>query len=375
MRTLTEIFHQFISLSLFLQLFLVVAIIAFLSACGGGSSNDTTAPEPELVSSISIEVVDVPKAFKSNGQWQVVYELVINNTGETTVSLQSLNIQSDNVTLENISSNELSSFALENSVTIAPESLTALFLWIESDSLEKPSALVNKVVFSTPSSESVEQQFTLELDESGVTTLSRPLQNSDWKALAINNNSHHRRSFMMFNDQPKFAQRYAIDWVKVDESGNWYSGDGLANQDHFAYGENVYASTAGEVVKVINGYPDNLPGQPADESTPLAGNYVVLKTESDEYILIAHLIADSIIVKEGDIVDASQLIGRIGNSGNSSAPHLHFHLAKDIDLESPSSLNAVGVPYHFDQFEVTSGATELGLKTIEMPNERAVISF
>ena len=375
MRSYSEIFHYLVISNPLMPLFIAIGIVGFLSACGSSSSSDNTNPQPGATTSISVEVVDIPQAFKSNGQWQTVYELVINNTGETTVTLQSLNIQSANETLQQINSSELVSYALENTITISPDGFTALFLWVESDTESKPLSLINRVSFINNSSENFEHSFTLELDQQSVTTLSPPIKNSNWKALAINNDSHHRRSFMMFDDQPKFSQRYAIDWVKIDGTGSWYTNNGLKNEDHYAYGESVYASTSGEVVKVVNGYPDNTPGELADESTPLAGNYVILKTATDDYILFAHLIADSFAVKEGDLIDSSQLIGLIGNSGNSSAPHLHFHLAKDIDLDSPSGLDSTGIPYHFDRFEVTAGTRELGIKTNEMPNEGAVVGF
>jgi len=91
--------------------------------------------------------------------------------------------------------------------------------------------------------------------------------------------------------------------------------------------------------------------------------------------LLVHLLVDSILVLEGSRVSKGDLLARIGNSGNSSAPHLHFHVAEVIDPQSPSTLNAIGQPFSFESFNVESRANLLGTRFDEMPTDGSLLSF
>ena len=105
-----------------------------------------------------------------------------------------------------------------------------------------------------------------------------------------------------------------------------------------------------EVVSVL----DNLPDVPAGSFPPeitldtADGNSVVLKIADKVFALYAHLQPGSITVKVGDSVERGQILGKVGNSGNTLAPHLHFQL---MDRASPADSN--GIPYVVDKFEVT----------------------
>jgi len=84
-----------------------------------------------------------------------------------------------------------------------------------------------------------------------------------------------------------------------------------------------------------------------DKNNP-AGNYIILKVENtDNAVLLAHLMKDSIRVKQGDRIEAGQLIGKVGNSGNTSEPHLHIHCVK-INDRNDFLFDAKSVPMVFD---------------------------
>lgn len=361
------------NLILLFQLVILFCLLPSIVACGGSGSGGSNTPN--LTTLVSMEFVDRPKPFRSDGQWQVVYELVINNEGETTVTLDSLTVSEDGMIVSQLQTADLRFRALNESIVVQPGELTALYLWIETALDKKPVSFENRLTFTTNQDNTAESLLMITLDDSEVTQLSAPLVSDGWFTQGIHNGSHHRRSFMMFDDMPRFSQRYAIDWVKVDDGGNWFSGDESINENHYAHGQDVIAPNDGEVVKVVNGYPDNIPGQLADGSTPLAGNYVVLKTQQDEYLMLAHLLVDSIVVKEGDMIEKGFTIAKIGNSGNSSAPHLHFQLTDMIDLDSPSSLNSIGQPFVIDSFNVMRGSANIGVREFELPSEGSVIGF
>lgn len=120
------------------------------------------------------------------------------------------------------------------------------------------------------------------------------------------------------------GQRRAGDLVVVDAEESSHRGNGAKNEDYYCYGKPILASAAGKVVTVIDGVPDNAPGS----MNPLCavGNCVIIQHAAGEFAVLAHLQSYSIRVKPGDTVKRGQTLGLCGNSGNSSEPHLHFHL-------------------------------------------------
>jgi hypothetical protein len=139
------------------------------------------------------------------------------------------------------------------------------------------------------------------------------------------------------------GQSYAVDLVKVDGWGRRASGIlPEALEGYFIFGEPVHAPCSGNVRKVENAHPDHRPGR--SEYLPPAGNFVLLECGRAQ-VLLAHLMTGSVAVGPGDAVQAGQLIGRVGNSGRSTEPHLHLH------AQTPSadgSLNADPLPFSVD---------------------------
>ncbi len=126
------------------------------------------------------------------------------------------------------------------------------------------------------------------------------------------------------------AQRHAFDIVMTDSVGKTYRTDGKSNEDYYAFGQHLIAPCDAKVVAVIEGVKDNVPGEMNPEQ--LTGNSVVLKTATNEYLLLAHFKLNSIKVKVGDSIKGGQLLGHCGNSGNSSEAHLHFHIQNQEKL-------------------------------------------
>ena len=86
------------------------------------------------------------------------------------------------------------------------------------------------------------------------------------------------------------------------------------------------------------------------------GNHVIIDHGDGFYSFYAHLQPGSVKVEVGDQVQAGDQLGLLGNTGNTSAPHLHFHV-----MSGPSALGSDGVPYVLDSFELAEGATEAEL--------------
>lgn len=133
------------------------------------------------------------------------------------------------------------------------------------------------------------------------------------------------------------SQRHAVDWVMV-EGGRTYKGDGKKNEDYLAWGKEALAPADGTVALVVDGIPENVPGQ-ADPNYA-AGNQVAIDLGNGEFALLLQL-QPGIPVKPGDKVTAGQVVGRIGNSGGGTEPHLHFQLCDKARLVECASLPAV----------------------------------
>jgi len=192
--------------------------------------------------------------------------------------------------------------------------------------------------------------------------LGPPLRGDNWMAAnGPSNTSGHRRAMIPTDGAYHIAQRFAIDWVRIGADGKTYTGDPLDNKNYHAYGTDVLAVADGTVVEVKDGIPQNIPGAdsravPIDLET-VGGNHIVLDLGGGRYAFYAHLQPGKLRVKMGDKVKRGQVIGLLGNSGNSTEPHLHFHLSEGV-----SPLGSEGLPYILESL----GA---------MPAENAKVKF
>ncbi|MDR2755942.1 MAG: peptidoglycan DD-metalloendopeptidase family protein [Planctomycetaceae bacterium] len=141
------------------------------------------------------------------------------------------------------------------------------------------------------------------------------------------------------------AQKNAFDFVVIDENSKTYKTNGLINEDYYAFGQELIAPCDGEIVSVVDGIKDNQPGKLNSYYVP--GNTVIIKTVNDEYILLCHFKQNTIIVKEKQFVKKGDILGSCGNSGNSSEPHLHFHIQNVENM-----IEATGVKCYFSDIIV-----------------------
>jgi hypothetical protein len=135
------------------------------------------------------------------------------------------------------------------------------------------------------------------------------------------------------------AQWYGLDFAKVagPSQRSLFRTNGSSVTDFFSWGESVLSPVDGEVIAVVDGFPDNELGS-KDESNP-AGNYVAIKAASNRYIYIAHFKRGTITVKPGQSVLSGQPIGSCGNSGNSDFPHIHMHVQDTATFNSGTGQN------------------------------------
>jgi murein DD-endopeptidase MepM/ murein hydrolase activator NlpD len=163
--------------------------------------------------------------------------------------------------------------------------------------------------------------------------------------------TRHTRAALPINGKVWLAQRYAVDYEQLDANNRIWSGKNKKDLDNYTiYGKKAIAAADGTVVKVIDGLPEQVPGVFPENISPeeADGNSVILNLGGGNYALYAHFQPGSIRVEEGDRVKRGDVLALVGNSGNSLAPHLHFHV-----MNGPLSLASNGLPYEVDSFKVT----------------------
>lgn len=126
------------------------------------------------------------------------------------------------------------------------------------------------------------------------------------------------------------SQKHAFDMITRHGNGSENDGDKKRLEDYACFGAPLIAPVAGEIARVVNDQIDQPIGS-QDPNNP-AGNHVVIQMDETHYALLAHMKQGSVVVSEGDIVDVGQKLGECGNSGNTSAPHLHFQIQRYEDL-------------------------------------------
>lgn len=125
------------------------------------------------------------------------------------------------------------------------------------------------------------------------------------------------------------TQRYAYDFLILDENGKSNSNQIKNVTDYYCYDQPILAPADGVVEEIVNNAEDSIivgKGRFFSRSNHIAGNYIIMKHDENEYSMLAHLKKDSIVVKVGDTVHKGQKIANCGNTGNSTEPHLHFQL-------------------------------------------------
>ena len=134
-------------------------------------------------------------------------------------------------------------------------------------------------------------------------------------------------------------QKYAFDLLRMDKSGKNHKNEGKQNEDYFAFGQQVLAPADGVVTDVILGVRDNTPGSMNPYSA--LGNTVMIKHREYEVSVLAHFKQGSIQVNVGDSVKRGQILGLCGNSGNSSEPHIHYHLQNTPIIQDGTGIKCV----------------------------------
>lgn len=171
----------------------------------------------------------------------------------------------------------------------------------------------------------------------------------------------------------RYGETYAYDFVGIDENSRFdkfynstvlsYLIKGVPLEKCYGWGSEIYAPFDGEIIKIEDGVNERNPAKLTNDIgymrkitkqfesgeagyKEVAGNYIIIKKSEKVYALFAHLKKNSIYFNDGEKVKTGQIIGRVGHSGNSTAPHLHFQLMDNID-----PIKSNGIPCDFMNYE------------------------
>lgn len=333
-----------------------------------GTTVGGTAVSPDDPQAITALVADVPVApipfAGSDGKTHLVYELFVVNATPLTTNLQQLDVlDGAGQTVETVdqatlaTTTELVGNRKGSDNSLEPAQAATIYLNLTfAAGAAIPKTLTHRLSVTLPQAppgkqSMVETAAPVRVDNRPVPTLSPPLAGSGYVAAdACCTSSRHRRALLAVNGSLSIAQRYAIDWEQIDAQGRIYNGERTDPKSYTIFGKEALAMGDGTVVKVVDGLPEQVPGKfPDDISAEDAdGNAVILDLGQGNFLMYAHLQPGSPRVKVGQKVKAGDVLGLVGNSGNSVAPHLHIHL-----MDSPLSLASSGLPYTLTTFTQT----------------------
>lgn len=338
--------------------FLKGLIILFIS-CNSYAGN---APFP---AQLLINIYQDPSPMKADNKYFLVYEILLTNYMKSTSKLTSFQIDSDKknnlITFDTIKKSIQSreNESTENALDFKPGETKTFFIWLP---FKNETALPKNLTHHVSIDSSFKDQkyifdmgsYSIKINPTLPVMIDPPLQGKNWlTGNAPSNTSDHRRTSMIINGKPYYAQRFAIDFVQMGEDGKSYTGDVHKNTSYHCYNQDLLAVADGTVVKLQDGIPENIPNSnqfatKLSEKT-LPGNYILLDIGNGKYAGYAHIIPGSFKVKLGDHVTRHQILAKLGNSGNSSEPHLHFQIA-----DNDSFLESNGIPYAFKHFSAHS---------------------
>jgi hypothetical protein len=289
----------------------------------------------------SVEVVDPAKNYKVSGNNRVLSIKEEDVTGM--VKLSSLPPTLDK--------------ASYSSKIAGGESGVMFFDVTYSDSNEVPCSIALRVHAVQPENKHLPESTVvsppLKVSAQAAIVLSPPFKGDGWVdangcCLEI---GPHRFVTNPMNGTLHPSEQFAIDWIKVDGQGKAFRTDGKESEDWLCYGVDVLAVADGTVVEAMRDLPDRPPGAaPTSLTIPeIAGNHVILDLGGGRYAMYAHLAPGSVPVHVGDHVRAGDKLGLLGNSGNTTGPHLHFQIS-----DRPSTLDTTSLPFVFATMELES---------------------
>lgn len=344
---------------------LAVGVLLVLP-CGRSAGGQEDRDETTRVTPIALRVLNAPTAVPgSDEKRHLVYELQLHNAVSVSALIEKVEVRDSAApgrVLRTLEGEEIAQRLQLGSrgtpsSTLGPFQFGTLFLHVAIENGGVPPGEIQHHVdvFSAELPPDLQRTTSVggkvAVGRDPVSVLGPPLRGGGYVAAdGCCDSVRHVRALLPLNGGQHLAQRYAIDWEQLDDENRIFVGDPRDPRSYHIYGDDVLAVADATVERVVDGMkeatpgalPQGLPVQEAD------GNHVILALKDGVYVLYAHLQPGSVRVAPGQHVRRGEVLGLVGNSGNSSAPHLHLHA-----MDRPSGLVANGIPYVHDSYEIT----------------------
>jgi hypothetical protein len=334
---------------------ILVALVVYASA--------VRADVQEHMTPLLLDLQDAPAPFMgSDGRVHLVYELWMTNFSSADILVEKVEVLGDGDVLQSLDAAAIAgrlqaAGQRESAGKLAGSVQALLFLHVTLESgAAIPRLLSHRVTMHASAAPPGQQEINesggeVAVDRRPVVSIGPPLRGAGYiSADSCCDASRHTRAAMPVNGHVWLAQRFAVDWEQLDAQGRVYAGDREKLESYTIFGKPVIAVADAVVASVTDGLPEQTPGKyPVNISLDQAdGNSVILDLGDRRYAMYAHMQRGSIQVRVGERVKMGRLLGLVGNSGNSVAPHLHFQVT-----DRSSSLAANGLPYEMRDFQIT----------------------
>ncbi|MFH0733526.1 MAG: M23 family metallopeptidase [bacterium] len=326
------------------KLFLIVLAVAqlIMSSC----SKDNPV-ETELIPDGKIEIVinDIP--YQTDKFLRIPYTIKMWEFENEDLYLKEIIIFDFDTKAELLRLNESElPFIYKNPLDQIPgvtmDAISSYYLSIQIPiplTSTKPAKISHRFIFKKPFNS---KEITL---EGGVFSprfsetpliISSPVKGKNWVFINQSTLGYHFYVLFFVNGKISRSERFAFDNLRLnDDYSNIYQGDPKLNTSYFNYHDTLYAVADGSVISIKDGRPENN-GDAQDvqmnDLDELAGNYIILKIGEGCYAFYCHCAPNTFKVNVGDVIKKGDPIALLGNSGNSTAPHLHFQITDGPDL-------------------------------------------
>ncbi len=326
-----------------------VAIIVFVGSFTKYAEGQASLPPLDL------RILFVPDAVTISGKTVMYYEIHLANASPDTIDLDKLQVlrTSDSsvvLTIEDLEDRILLPFAsnviyIEYDVS-GLKTGTGLFHRLQCrkmGNLESPSFSVDGADFDVKPVPAI--------------ALRPPLSGGPWAAIYEPSwERGHRRVIYTVDDKARIPGRFAIDFIRLNNSGQYADGNEDEIKNWLGYSAPVLAVADGIVLSIRNDFKESntVSGHPSVSAGDATGNYISIGIGSQYVAFYEHLKPGSIRVRPGQKVKKGDIIASLGFTGQTTGPHLHFHIA---DKNSP--LGAEGIPFVFEYFMMLGSYKDL----------------
>ena len=357
----------------------MVGAIALLAACGtspeapseSSSSTGSATSTPQATTAVAARATPVLASViappvpvpTTDGKRHLAYELQLTNAVDGDVTLKSLSVKAGSDELLTLTGDQLAYWTRALGASQTPTRTLGPgrsgIVWLDvalDDSAPVPTDLSHTIVADLaepmppllPATVTEDDVAPVTVSTHQPAVISPPLYGPRW----LDGNSccdmtAHRMAMNPLNGTLWAAERFAIDYIQLSDDGTIFAGDPSIPEDYPYFGADIHAVADGPVVAVLDGLPEQVAGK-SPTGLPLeqyGGNHVVQDIGGGNYAFYAHLKTGSVAVKPGEQLTSGQVIANLGNTGNTDAPHLHFHV-----MSTPDPLRSNGLPFVLNNF-------------------------